>query len=62
MKRRENPAVVGAILLEQAILKELKKALVEEWRGRRRGPFMTELRQQIRTQAFRIAALRRMKR
>lgn len=59
---RGNQAIIAAILLEQAILKELKAALVEEWRGRRRGPFMTELRQQIRTQAFRIAALKRMNR
>lgn len=62
MKRYENPAVVSAILLEQAILKEYRKALVEEWKGRRRRDFMTELRQQIRTQAFRIAALKRMNR
>ena len=59
---RGNQAIIAAILLEQAILKELKAALVEEWKGRRRGPFMTELRQQIRTQAFRIAALKRMNR
>lgn len=57
---RGNQAIIAAILLEQAILRELKAALVEEWKGRRRGPFMTELRQQIRTQAFRIAALKRM--
>ena len=62
MKRYENPAVVSAILLEQAILKEYRKALVEEWKGRRRGSFMTELRGQIRTQGFRIAALKRINR
>ncbi len=59
---RGNQDIIAAILLEQAIFKELKAALVEEWRGRRRGPFMAELGQQIRTQAFRIAALRRMNR
>ena len=57
-----SQSVVSAILLEQAILKEYRKALVEEWKGRRRGPFMSELRQQIRTQGFRIAALKRMNR
>lgn len=60
--RYENPAVVSAILLERAILKELKAALVEEWRGRRRHDFMTELRGEIRTQGFRIAALKRINR
>lgn len=59
---RGNQTITTAILLERAILLEYRKALVEEWRGRRRGPFMEELRQQIRTQGFRIAALKRMKR
>lgn len=54
--------VVAAILLEQAILKEYRKALVEEWKGRRRHPFMEELRGQIRAQGFRIAALKRINR
>lgn len=59
---RGNQTITAAILLERAILMEYRKALAEEWRGRRRGPFMEELRQQIRTQGFRIAALKRMKR
>lgn len=59
---RGNQTIIAAILLEQAILKEFRQALAEEWRGRRRGDFMNELRHQIRAQGFRIAALKRMNR
>jgi len=55
-----DPSILAAVRLEQAILKEFKRALVEEWRGQRRPLFMDELRCQIRAQAFRIAALKRM--
>lgn len=56
----ENPAVVSAILLERAILKEYRTALAEEWAGRRDNEFMLELRQRMREQGFRIAALKRV--
>lgn len=52
--------ITAAIRLEQAILSEYRQALAEEWHGRRRGGFMNELRQQIRMQGFRIAAMKRI--
>lgn len=54
--------IIAAILLERAILREYREALVAEWKGRRRGWFMDELRHQIRSQGFRIAALKRINR
>lgn len=50
---------LSRLATERIILRQLKIALHEEWRGRRRGCFMAELRGQIRTQGFRIAALER---
>ena len=55
-----DPRIVAAILLERAILRQYRQALVEEWKGRRRADFLIELRQQIRAQGFRIAALKRI--
>lgn len=48
------------IELERAILKTLKEALLENYRGRRDPGFQSELRSAIRAQAIRIAALRRI--
>lgn len=48
------------IKLERAVLRKLKEALTENYRGRRDWEFHSELKTAIRQQAIRIAALRRV--
>lgn len=48
------------IELERAVLKELKKALLENYKGRRDWGFHNQLKEAIRLQGIRIAALRRV--
>ncbi len=50
----------AALELEQGILLELKAAMLERWKAGKRDEFTSELRRQIRTQGFRIAAIKRM--
>ncbi len=46
--------------LERAVLKELKEALLENYKGRRDWGFHRELKEAIRLQGIRIVALQRV--